>query len=332
MRPDRARHTRPRRRLVPALAARGRHRDPALPDFELRRRVESGPATLRARYELHADPGYRLIWAAHALLDVTPAARLAAPHATPTRLFPEAAELLAHPWPASAHHLTGPWPAPHGLRLDRLGPDDGTAVGAILTDCASVTVIDGPDTLTLSLRTDADVPVSVALWRNLRGFPAPTPTAASASNRCSDPSSTWPRPGPATPRPCHPAARCAGSSTSPRPAPAPWTDKAPRMNLTDLPYRTLAIVRGTDRDAALRTVLTLAEEGITATEVSLTTPGALWVIERARRELGPHATLGAGTVLSGEDAARAADAARASWSLPASATACATGRRPNSPC
>ncbi|GAA1214761.1 bifunctional 4-hydroxy-2-oxoglutarate aldolase/2-dehydro-3-deoxy-phosphogluconate aldolase [Kitasatospora nipponensis] len=80
------------------------------------------------------------------------------------------------------------------------------------------------------------------------------------------------------------------------------------MNLTELPYRTLAIVRGTDRDAALRTVLTLAEEGITATEVSLTTPGALWVIARARRELGPGATLGAGTVLTGEDAARAADA------------------------
>ncbi|MCX5126780.1 bifunctional 4-hydroxy-2-oxoglutarate aldolase/2-dehydro-3-deoxy-phosphogluconate aldolase [Streptomyces sp. NBC_00347] len=80
------------------------------------------------------------------------------------------------------------------------------------------------------------------------------------------------------------------------------------LDLTELPHRTLAIVRGTDRDAALRTVLTLAEEGITAAEVSLTTPGALWVIEQARRELGPTATLGAGTVLTGEDAARAADA------------------------
>ncbi|MCX5208374.1 bifunctional 4-hydroxy-2-oxoglutarate aldolase/2-dehydro-3-deoxy-phosphogluconate aldolase [Kitasatospora sp. NBC_00240] len=80
------------------------------------------------------------------------------------------------------------------------------------------------------------------------------------------------------------------------------------MNLTELPHRTLAIVRGTDREAALRTVLTLAEEGITASEVSLTTPGALWVIEQARRELGSLATLGAGTVLTAVDAARAADA------------------------
>ncbi|WP_097911827.1 bifunctional 4-hydroxy-2-oxoglutarate aldolase/2-dehydro-3-deoxy-phosphogluconate aldolase [Streptomyces sp. b84] len=80
------------------------------------------------------------------------------------------------------------------------------------------------------------------------------------------------------------------------------------MNLTELPYRTLAIVRGSDRAAALRTVLTLAEEGITTAEVSLTTTDALWVIGQARRELGAHALLGAGTVLTADDAARAADA------------------------
>ncbi|MFE9425758.1 bifunctional 4-hydroxy-2-oxoglutarate aldolase/2-dehydro-3-deoxy-phosphogluconate aldolase [Kitasatospora sp. NPDC006697] len=80
------------------------------------------------------------------------------------------------------------------------------------------------------------------------------------------------------------------------------------MDLSQLPYRTLAIVRGTDRDAAVRTVLTLAEEGITAAEVSLTTPDAFGVIEQARRELGPDAVLGAGTVLTDADAARSADA------------------------
>lgn len=64
---------------------------------------------LRIRYELHADPGHRFLWAAHALLDVTPHARLAAPDATPTRLFPEAAELLDRPWPDGAPHVTGPW-------------------------------------------------------------------------------------------------------------------------------------------------------------------------------------------------------------------------------
>ncbi|GAA1214767.1 hypothetical protein GCM10009665_00690 [Kitasatospora nipponensis] len=145
------------------------------PDFELRRRIRSGAGGLRARYELRAAPGYRFLWAAHALLDVTPDAHLHAPHGASARLFPEAAGLLDRPWPGGAHHVTGGWPAPQGLRLDRLGPDDGTAVGAILTDCANVTVTDGPDTLSLSLRTDADVPLSVALWRNLRGFPASAP-------------------------------------------------------------------------------------------------------------------------------------------------------------
>ncbi|MFD5088020.1 bifunctional 4-hydroxy-2-oxoglutarate aldolase/2-dehydro-3-deoxy-phosphogluconate aldolase [Kitasatospora sp. NPDC058406] len=80
------------------------------------------------------------------------------------------------------------------------------------------------------------------------------------------------------------------------------------MRPAELPYRTLVIVRGTDRGAALRTVLTLAEEGLTASEVSLTTTDALWVIEQARRELGPDADLGAGTVLTADDAARATDA------------------------
>lgn len=73
-------------------------------------------------------------------------------------------------------------------------------------------------------------------------------------------------------------------------------------------HRLLAIVRGKDTTAALRTVLTLAEEGIAAIEVSLTTNDALAVIQQARTELGPHALLGAGTVRTAADAARAVDA------------------------
>ncbi|MFJ7969713.1 hypothetical protein [Streptomyces sp. NPDC096324] len=141
------------------------------PDFVLQRRIRRTATALRAGYELRADAGYRFLWAAHALLDVTPAACLNAPAGTPTRLFPEAAPLLDRSWPSTARHLTGPWPAPCGLRLDRLGPDDGTAVGAVLTSCDRVTVTDGPDTLAFALRAEAPVPVSVALWRNLRGFP-----------------------------------------------------------------------------------------------------------------------------------------------------------------
>ncbi|MET7656366.1 MULTISPECIES: bifunctional 4-hydroxy-2-oxoglutarate aldolase/2-dehydro-3-deoxy-phosphogluconate aldolase [unclassified Streptomyces] len=82
------------------------------------------------------------------------------------------------------------------------------------------------------------------------------------------------------------------------------------MNLVESlrTHRLLAIVRGKDPAASLRTVSTLAEEGIAAVEVSLTTTDALTVIRQARAELGPDALLGAGTVRSAADAARAVEA------------------------
>ncbi|MFI7413704.1 PfkB family carbohydrate kinase [Streptomyces sp. NPDC049627] len=73
-------------------------------------------------------------------------------------------------------------------------------------------------------------------------------------------------------------------------------------------HRLVAIVRGDDPDAALRTVLALAEEGIELIEVSLTGKDALSVIERARHTLGPDRPLGAGTVLTAEDARATHDA------------------------
>jgi len=72
--------------------------------------------------------------------------------------------------------------------------------------------------------------------------------------------------------------------------------------------RLMAIVRGSDSDAALRAVLALAEEGVSLVEVSLTTPGALDVISRARDALGAGTAVGAGTVITAEDADQAANA------------------------
>ena len=102
------------------------------------------------------------MWAAHALLELSPSARLDAPPSTATRVFP-----LAGPW------RCGPWPAPLGTPIDTCGPPDGTAVGAILTDCPEVTVSDG-DSLTFAL-TAAGQPASVAYWRNLGGWPDTDP-------------------------------------------------------------------------------------------------------------------------------------------------------------
>ncbi|MFJ2721594.1 bifunctional 4-hydroxy-2-oxoglutarate aldolase/2-dehydro-3-deoxy-phosphogluconate aldolase [Streptomyces sp. NPDC087437] len=91
-------------------------------------------------------------------------------------------------------------------------------------------------------------------------------------------------------------------------------------------HRLLAIVRGSDPDAALTTVLTLAEEGVTLIEVSLSGRDALDVIARARAALGPDATLGAGTVLSTEDARAAHQAGAAFLVTPAVSDGIATGR------
>ena len=81
--------------------------------------------------------------------------------------------------------------------------------------------------------------------------------------------------------------------------------------------RLMAIVRGTDPGAALRTVMTLVQEGVRLVEVSLTTPQALGVITRAGQELGPAAVVGAGTVITEDDAASAADAGAAFVVTPA---------------
>ncbi|MCT9108819.1 bifunctional 4-hydroxy-2-oxoglutarate aldolase/2-dehydro-3-deoxy-phosphogluconate aldolase [Streptomyces mirabilis] len=91
-------------------------------------------------------------------------------------------------------------------------------------------------------------------------------------------------------------------------------------------HRLLAIVRGSDPDAALTTVLTLAEEGVTLIEVSLSGRDALDVIARARTALGPDATLGAGTVLSSDDARAAQKAGAAFLVTPGVSDGVATGR------
>ena len=65
------------------------------PDFVLSRRIEHAAGAVVADYRLSADPGYRFVWAGHALLDLSPAARLVAPAGTPTRLLSGGRR---HPW------------------------------------------------------------------------------------------------------------------------------------------------------------------------------------------------------------------------------------------
>ena len=144
-------------------------------EFVLRRRMSVEPDAVEAQYRLEASPGYRFVWAAHALLDLGVGARIVLPHGAPVRLYEEAAPLLPDAWPAEASYVVGEWPAPFGLKLDELGPDDGTAIGATIVDTRSVEVVDGSQRLHMRLDADPDVAVSVSIWRNLGGFPESTP-------------------------------------------------------------------------------------------------------------------------------------------------------------
>jgi hypothetical protein len=147
-------------------------------DATLTRTFTATPSTVIADYHLHAPPGYRFLWAAHALLDCAVGASLQAPDGTTCRLYPEAAPHLSVPWPTddrttgSAPWFEAAWPTP--LDLSTYGPSDGTAVGAVLVDCPTVSVHDRDAVLTLALSCPGQ-PVSTALWRNQAGFPAEAP-------------------------------------------------------------------------------------------------------------------------------------------------------------
>jgi len=141
--------------------------------FVLTRTMRPTADGAEADYVLTADPGFRFVWAAHALLDLSEHAVLHARAGASTRLFPEAATLLGRTWPAGAPWVEGSWPTPCGLSLDRLGPDDGTAVGAVVY-AARCCVHDHEDRLALALEAEGQ-PLSIGLWRNLGGFPAERP-------------------------------------------------------------------------------------------------------------------------------------------------------------
>ena len=66
--------------------------------------------------------------------------------------------------------------------------------------------------------------------------------------------------------------------------------------------KVLAIIRADGPDRALECIRTLVAAGITALEVSLTTPGGAEAIAKARTEFGPSVLVGAGTVVTAAQA------------------------------
>lgn len=70
----------------------------------------------------------------------------------------------------------------------------------------------------------------------------------------------------------------------------------------------VAVVRMADAGRLVRVAEAIAEGGVTAIEVTMTTPNALGVIEDVARELGDTVTVGVGSVLDAETARRAVGA------------------------
>jgi len=130
--------------------------------YELTRTLTEAAGVVVADYHLAAEPGFGFLWAAHALLDLSEQARVVFPHGVPTTVFDDADPVT-----------TGPWPAPAGVRLDQLGPADRTATAAAVA-AGEVAITDGPDRLAVRLEADIE-PISIALWRNLEGWPGAQP-------------------------------------------------------------------------------------------------------------------------------------------------------------
>lgn len=70
----------------------------------------------------------------------------------------------------------------------------------------------------------------------------------------------------------------------------------------------VAVIRAETPDLALRAVEAVVDGGVNAVEITMTVPGAVDVIARLASELPDGAILGAGTVLTPEDAAMCIDA------------------------
>ncbi|MER7889933.1 bifunctional 4-hydroxy-2-oxoglutarate aldolase/2-dehydro-3-deoxy-phosphogluconate aldolase [Micromonospora sp. NPDC094482] len=72
--------------------------------------------------------------------------------------------------------------------------------------------------------------------------------------------------------------------------------------------RILAVIRGTDADAAIAAGTALLDEGVRIVEVALTTPGAARAVEALRAAAPAGSLVGAGTVLTTADVADVAAA------------------------
>ncbi|GAA3216490.1 hypothetical protein ACFO1B_15320 [Dactylosporangium siamense] len=132
-------------------------------DFDLTRRIEVDGDEIVAGYRLLAPPGQRFIWAAHALLELSTAARVVLAPGTPM--------IVDLPDDTS---VPTAWPALGDTDVSRFGPVDGTVMGVRLPGLTEAAVEDGDSRLTFTVEVEGQ-PTGFMLWRNLGGWPEPSP-------------------------------------------------------------------------------------------------------------------------------------------------------------
>jgi len=131
-------------------------------DFDLRRTITVDGDQATGVYRLLARAGQRFVWAAHALLDLSTAARIELPTGHPMTVdLPDRSETALWPWLGETD-------------ISLFGDCDGTVMGVRLPGLTTAAVVDGDRRLTFTLEVDSQ-PAGFMLWRNLGGWPDTDP-------------------------------------------------------------------------------------------------------------------------------------------------------------
>lgn len=133
-------------------------------DLTLRRRLRHHGGAIQVAYAIEGPPRAGVLHALHLLLDVPPGGRIDVPG--------RPAAVLTN-WPHDEADTRTVWPdGGAGISLADLGRDDGTARNAVVAT-SRVDVISGSDRLSMRWGTPSRQPVSLNVFRNLGGWPAP---------------------------------------------------------------------------------------------------------------------------------------------------------------
>lgn len=132
------------------------------PSGVLRRRVVPTDDGARFEYRLEADPGFKFIWALHALLRPEAGTRLRVPGRPVVHCWTEGDDKPA---------VLTTWPVPDvGPDLRVLVADDGTA-RFVAVETSEIDVL-SPSGKALRFALDCeDQPHAMGVWRNLGGYP-----------------------------------------------------------------------------------------------------------------------------------------------------------------